>query len=450
MLFLTMPSKKGALTYMNGHRRSASNSPHLTRPYKRPLTDRDRNFRPRCERLEDRLTPAGDIHTIQHVIVIMQENHSFDNYFGTYPGANGLPTDGHGNFIVSNYDPVTGQQVYPYHSGLDAGVGGPHNNPAAISAIDGGKMDGFVRTERADPSYGGKLLDVMGYYDNRDIPNYWTYAQNFVLQDAMFEGVSSWSQPSHLDLVSAWTAQCSNPYDPMSCVNSIAGTFPPTQPAPFYAWTDLTYLMDKFQVTWKYYAALGNNAVDGDEAPVPAIWNPLPYFTDVSQDNQQSNVTDSTQYFQDAAAGTLPNLSWVVPNTEHSEHPPSLISAGQTWVTSVVNAAMQGPEWNSTAIFLSWDDWGGFYDHVVPPIADANGYGLRVPGLVISPFARQGYIDHQTLSQDAYLKFVEDDFLGGQRLDPATDGRPDSRPDVRENSPILGNLVNDFDFTQAP
>jgi phospholipase C len=119
-------------------------------------------------------------------------------------------------------------------------------------------------------------------------------------------------------------------------------------------------------------------------------------------------------------------------------------------VTSLIDAAMLGPDWDSTAIFLAWDDWGGFYDHVVPPTVDGAGYGLRVPGLVISPYAKSGYVDHQTLSFDAYLKFIEDDFLGGQRLDPATDGRPDSRPDVRENDPELGNLMSDFDFSQAP
>lgn len=100
--------------------------------------------------------------------------------------------------------------------------------------------------------------------------------------------------------------------------------------------------------------------------------------------------------------------------------------------------------------YRAQDDWGGFYDHVAPPQVDSLGYGLRVPGLVISPYAKSGYIDHQTLSFDAYLKFIEDDFLHGQRLNPKTDGRPDSRPDVRENAPILGNLVNDFDFNQTP
>src|SRR2546421_5042629 len=111
---------------------------------------------------------------------------------------------------------------------------------------------------------------------------------------------------------------------------------------------------------------------------------------------------------------------------------------------------MRGPDWDSTAIFLSWDDWGGFYDHVVPPVIDRNGLGLRVPGIVISPYARRGVVDHQILSHDNYNKFIEDDFLGGQRLDPNTDGRPDPRLDVREGEPQLGDLALDFDFNQAP
>ena len=123
---------------------------------------------------------------------------------------------------------------------------------------------------------------------------------------------------------------------------------------------------------------------------------------------------------------------------------------GQAYVTALINAAMKSPDWNSTAIFLSWDDWGGFYDDVTPPAVDENGYGLRVPGIVISPYAKKGYIDHQTLSSDAYLKFIEDDFLGGARLNPVTDGRPDRRPDVREDLPILGNVEQDFNFNQVP
>src|SRR5207245_5136839 len=125
------------------------------------------------------------------------------------------------------------------------------------------------------------------------------------------------------------------------------------------------------------------------------------------------------------------------PSGPVSEHPPGLVSAGQAHVTSLVNAVMSGPDWASTAIFLSWDDWGGFYDHVAPPAVDQNGYGLRVPGIVISPYARKDLIAHQTLSFDAYVKFIADEFLPGPPLDPRPDRRPARRPDVRDAAPRL-------------
>src|SRR5947209_10150295 len=182
----------------------------------------------------------------------------------------------------------------------------------------------------------------------------------------------------------------------------------------------------------------------------PEIWNPLPDFATVHQDNQLGNIQPTTNIFAAAHTGTLPAVSWVTPSGDDSEHPPANIRAGQEHVTNVINAIMRGPDWKSTAIFLAWDDWGGFYDHVAPPTVDGQGYGMRVPGIVISPYAKRGYIDHHIYSFDAYLKFIEDDFLGGQRLDPRTDGRPDPRPDVRENQPILGNLLTEFDFRVPP
>jgi phospholipase C len=152
----------------------------------------------------------------------------------------------------------------------------------------------------------------------------------------------------------------------------------------------------------------------------------------------------------------------VVPSNTNSDHPDALVSRGQAWVSTLVNAVMSGPDWDSSAIFVTWDDWGGFYDHSPPPTksdlgipagADDPGYGIRVPGLVISPFAKQGFVDHQVYSFDAYNRFIEDVFLGGQRLDPLTDGRPDSRPDVRENF-VPGDLTDPvtgpFDFSQSP
>ncbi len=428
------------------------------------------------------------IHKIQHVVIVMQENRSFDSYFGTYPGANGIPMKD-GVPTVCSPNPKTDECVKPFHDPSDQSRGGPHSAKAAQDAIDGGKMDGFValaaqgktsceddndpRCTFGDPSA------VMGWRDAREIPNYWAYAQNFVLQDNMFEPTASWSLPQHLFMVSGWAATCAQTGDPASCVNenanptSVSGGRLTTLFKDWAtgkknkldeanaAWTDLTYLMHEKKVSWGYYVATGTEPDCRDDseqeclphaqnAQTPGIWNPLPFFTTVQNDGELHNIQTHDNFLSQAKAGTLPNVSWVIPDGAHSEHPPSSIHDGQDYVTRVINAVMSGPDWNSTAIFLSWDDWGGFYDHVAPPSVDVNGYGLRVPGIVISPYAKQGYIDHQVLSHDAYLKFIEDDFLDGARLDPSTDGRPDPRPTVREDVPILGDLVEEFDFTQPP
>jgi phospholipase C len=424
---------------------------------------------------------APGIHNIKHVIIVMQENRSFDSYFGTYPGADGIAmSDGTPTACVPN---PAGGCTRPYHDTADVNGGGPHGEANAVADVDSGRLDGFIaqrdkgRKSCANPDdpacAAGGPPDVMGYHTGAEIPNYWTYAKDFVLQDHMFEPVKSWSLPDHLYMVSAWSAKCTN-RSPMSCVNNIVG---PYGAARFdkavndevtdgttridLAWTDITWLLFARHVSWAYYVQAGvqpDCASDSAEtcAPVkqsaktPGIWNPLPLSGDVQADHQLGNIQDLSNYFSAAKAGTLPSVSWITPSGPDSEHPPASVHQGQAYVTSIINVAMESPEWDSTAIFLTWDDWGGFYDHVAPPSVDQNGYGLRVPGLVISPYARQGYIDHQTLSSDAYLKFIEDDFLGGQRLDPATDGRPDPRPDVREDAPGLGNIDQDFNFGQAP
>jgi phospholipase C len=312
----------------------------------------------------------------------------------------------------------------------------------------------------------------MGYHDAREIPNYWRYAQDFVLQDHMFEPNASWSLPQHLYQVSEWSAYCPN-HHPRRCRTDLrdprtgVGAHPPpdpvaaTNPDPIYAWTDLTYLLHRARVSWRYYVVAGSEPdcefsqaivcePKKQAARTPGIWNPLPRFDTVRHDHQLGNVQPITSFLQAARRGTLPAVSWVTPSQAVSEHPPARISDGQAFVTQIVNAVMRSPDWWSSAIFLSWDDWGGFYDHVRPPRASGQGYGIRVPALVISPYARRGYVDHQVLSGDAYVKFVEDRFLRSQRLDPRTDGRPDDRPVIPEDATILGNVLNDFDFTQIP
>ena len=419
---------------------------------------------------------AQGIHKIKHVVIVMQENRSFDSYFGTYPGADGIPT-ANGRPAVCVPDPRRGGCVAPYHDPSDVNHGGPHGRGAALADIDAGRMDGFISSAQqgkgqrcADPNDPVCTIpgatDVMGYHDGGEIPNYWAYAKSFVLQDHMFEPDLSWSLPAHLFEVSGWSARCAIPAEPLSCVNAPQSPAAPPDfnklgAVPDYAWTDLTYLLHRHHVSWGYYVFAGGEpdceddediacAPVGQNAATPGIWNPLPYFDTVRQDGQIANIQSLSGFYAAAREGALPAVSWVVPNQRVSEHPPAGVSAGQAYVTSVINAIMRSPDWPSTAIFLSWDDWGGFYDHVAPPSVDQNGYGLRVPGLVISPYARTGFIDHQVLSHDAYLKFIEDDFLGGQRIDPASDGRPDRRPDVREEIPLLGDLRRDFDFNQPP
>ena len=421
--------------------------------------------------------PAG-LEKIEHLIFIVQENRSFDHYFGTFPGADGLPVRD-GQHVACVPDPVLHRRSCTYHTRNLDQIGGPHNHKASGISVNDGKMNGFIRalpraqrwcldrtTAECRPYVGPDLQpDVMSWHDEREIPNYWRYAEEFVLQDAMFAPADSWTLPSHLFLVSAWSAYCTDPRDPMSCSSNLDLKDEEQRhrygDRPVYAWTDFTWLLHRHGVSWGYYVgsrtcSFGTPCGEPRtrNGTTPAAKNPLPGFRTIIETDQEDRIQRHEDFYEQVADGTLPSVSWIVPGQNVSEHPGSRtdIHRGMAHVTQLINAVGRSDLWDSSAIFVTWDDWGGFYDHVEPPVVDRNGWGIRVPGFLVSPYAKQGFIDHQPLSFDAYLKLIEDRFLGGLRLDPegGISERPDPRPTVREDVDILGDLTLEFDFAQEP
>lgn len=426
--------------------------------------------------------PEG-LERIEHLIFIVQENRSFDHFFGTFPGADGIEMV-EGVPVACLPDPwTTSGCSRPWPMDALVVTGGAHDERAAEASIRGGAMDGFVYASfgahaAIDIRCTGPLRheppcvvgpdrepSILGHYGPEQIPNHWAYAEAYTLQDRMFAPTDSWSLPAHLFLVSGWSASCTDPADPMSCSPDNAQEAAATAHAegtssPLNAWTSIVWLLERAGVSWGYFVGPDSCSDDvcdpfeaqEDRLETPKIWNPLPQFTDVRELGATDGVQTADRFLEAARDGTLPTVSWVIPGFGYSDHPglPISVASGQAWVTRLINEVMQGPLWGSSAIFVTWDDWGGFYDHVPPPVVDELGYGLRVPAYLVSPWARAGHIDSQTLTFDAYLKLIQDLFLDGQRLDPATDGRPDSRPIVREDLAILGDLRYSFDFTSPP
>jgi len=433
---------------------------------------------------------------IKHVIIITQENRSFDNYFGTFPGADGIPP---GTCVPLNPN----RCIQPFHDVHEINSGAAHDPVSAQAELDDGittdKMDGFVdvqfhwhKDRRHCPEPGDPLCtvaddgvfrhDVVGYHTADEIPNYWSYAQHFVLQDRMFAGTRSWSLPSHIQLTSEWVAVCKDWTKALTCRTS--GLMP--NPLKLNAkstlpWANLFQLLDVHNVSWKYYLGQGNEPdCDDDEmtcdpqaqvSNVPSIWNPMPYYSSAQKQGKAYIAAHNPpvdQFLKDIKANQLPQVSWLVPIDHYSEHAPGGITGGMEYVTSLVNAIMASPHyWNNTAIFITWDDWGGLYDHVAPPNVDRNksewpiqGFGLRVPSILISAWARAGTIDHQLYSFDSYARFIENLYAGGARLDPAQLGNPDHRPDIRDeltkvrfvdgHTEEMGDMLQNFDYKQKP
>jgi phospholipase C len=408
---------------------------------------------------------------LQHLIFIIQENRSFDHYFGTFPGADGFPSPL--PCLPSLWHPSQCETPYPNH--LASNEGGPYESKYQEGDIDNGLMDGFVEEREMqlakkcpqgadgrpidivdpedEPDSQKCVVDVMGYHDGTDLPNYWAYAQQNVLQDHFYESIHSWSEPAHLAIFSGWSAVCKkvNPPQINTCAPS-TGTNPwnVAKIAVPYLWTDITYMLWQNDITWGVYLDGGLGAPFGHNG-VQHIQDVLPGFETVNDDGQVANseLNLQNQFYSDASNGTLPQVTWIMPQYKESEHPTASIALGQTYVTGLINAIMSGPDWNSSAIFVEWDDPAGFYDHEPPPFNfDTLGLGIRLPAFIVSPYAKQGVIDHQICSTDCYLKLIEDVFLNGETMSQA--GRPDPRPDYRDTEPQYGDLLNDFNFNQAP
>ena len=307
---------------------------------------------------------------IQHVLFLLQENHSFDNYFGAFPGADGLPSG------------VRVEGVAPFHLPSARTGNLPHGKYTVLQATDGGSMDRFVSAEHSN--------DTMGFYDGTDIPNYWKYARSFTLADRFFCSSIGPSLPNHLFALAASAGDVeSNSMKP---------------PRGGYGFPCLPERLQPPGVSWRVY--------DGGSSPGSfSPLDPFPGFSSfMEREALRSGLVGSARLFQDLRSGRLRQVGWIFPDAEESEHPLTDIRVGMWYVTAVVNALMKSPYWPTTVLVISWDEYGGFYDHVPPPRVDAQGYGIRVPALIISSRARAGYVDHATYDFSSVLKLVETRF----------------------------------------
>jgi len=368
----------------------------------------------------------GGLAKIDHFVFIIKENHSFDNYFGRFPGADGATT---GRTSAGQILPLAEapDQVYPDIA---------HDAGSAGAAVNSGRMDGF------DQLPGAITLGVDHAYTEmyqQDIPNYWAYAQHFTLDDHFFSTVLGPTFPNHLATIAGQNGGViSNPQRSggrWGC-DAPAGTYVVTRTAagkqgttfPCFDFTTLADQLNAANVGWRYYAPQA-----GQQGYIFSVFDAIRQIRDSAQ--WQTNVLPWTQFQSDVAQGHLAPVTWLVTDTPESEHPPASTCVGENTTVSEINAVMQSPFWQNTAIFVTWDDFGGFYDNVPPPKVNPWGLGPRVPLLVISPYARLGYVDHNTYSFASLLHLVELRF-----------SLPTLTPLVEQSAPLLTS----FNFAQQP
>ncbi|HEY1653813.1 MAG TPA: alkaline phosphatase family protein [Candidatus Tumulicola sp.] len=373
---------------------------------------------------------------IKHVIIIVQENRSFDNLFQGYPGADTVSKGKNSKGKTIALQPVSLSREYV----ID------HSAAAMFSACNGTgllpgthcRMNGFDQEGTAlgptNPQY--------VYVPHQESKPYFDMAREFVLADRMFQSHLDESFVSHQYII-AGQAQASVdlPWGSWGCDGGPSDTVSTISPKRQYAalqeacfdYATLGDELDAARLTWRFYTSKVNDpgGGGGEWSGYQAIRH-IRYGPDWSKDV----ITPQTRFIKDVGNGILKNVTWITPICVNSDHVNCGGGFGPSWVTSLVNAAGKSKLWNSTAIFVMWDDWGGLYDHVPPPHVDYDGLGFRVPLIVISPYAKKGYVSHVRYEHGSILKFAEDVF-GLGRL---------AASDTRANSPA----DDCFDFSQAP
>ena len=359
---------------------------------------------------------------IEHFVFLFQENHTFDNYFGTRPGVDGIPPGTCMPVVAGTKKPC----VKPMHLGGRAVTDLGHTEEAFRRQYNGGRMDGFVESN-SDHEQDGSI--AMGYYDDRDLPYYWNIADEYVLFDRFFSSAFGGSVKNHMYAVAAHP-----------------GATGEREQIPADGWGDLPTIFDRLDeagITWKFYIQnydpeitfRTRDKVEEVDRAAQVIWAPVLAFGRYLDDPETfSRIVDMEEYYEDVANGTLPAVSYLVPSGA-SEHPPGSIQAGQRFVRSLLNELMRSTLWDRSAFLWSYDDWGGWYDHVPPPRVDDHGLGFRVPALLVSPYARRGFVGSETSEFSSVLAFIERNW----GLEPLT------RRDAETS-----DLMYAFDFDRPP
>lgn len=357
--------------------------------------------------------PSPSSVPIKHIVVVMMENHAYDNLFGTYClhrgtycayAADGIPS----GTCVPMYpnNPSAGCiKPYAFANGSSMWHDMPHNWVSSHKSYDNGSMDGFYEAQHA-----GTL--PFGYFTGRVVPGDWAYAEEYGLGDAFYSSTLSYSLPNHWYLVAGQVPAIAENH---SVESSLGGPINSIQQT-YLNESNQTQAIDSelmnSSASWMYYDwALQNTYSQAISLHLSqgtfAFWNPLAAQAKSYTANYSSHFVPRNQFYTDAAAGSLPNVSWIIPDALHSDHPPYNVTVGMQFIMKVVGAVEHSPEWNSTAVLVTWDEYGGFYDHVAPPQIDGLGLGFRVPLIVVSPYTREGYVDSRLGSFDSILHLIE-------------------------------------------